>query len=220
MADQETIDTFDELGRFLRVAPRDEAHSQGLWHQVFHVLVVAQRGQGPTVVLQERAASKKTFPSLIDLTATGHLLAGETPFEGVREMAEELGIEANPRDLFPLGVRRLVDDTPEGLNREFVHMFLCRDDRPLSGYAPEPSEVEAVVEVMIQDALSLFNGDRHELTVPRYNGNGHVRQRTITRDSFVPESPTVASSTPGWSYWRSVLIMAERYLHGERHLSI
>lgn len=220
MPNDELIDVFDELGQPQGVLPRDQAHLEGRWHQVFHVLIVAMRNTTPVVILQERAHTKLTFPGLLDLSATGHLLAGETAVEGVREVAEEIGVALNPIGLVPLGVRRVVDETPEGVNREFVHIFLYRDERPLAAYEPRSIEVAAVVEIPISAALALLSGEATDFNATYFNYQGQFSTRRITRNNFVPEGPTVKSDASEWGYWRTVLIMAERYLMGERKLSI
>jgi isopentenyldiphosphate isomerase len=217
----ELIDVFDELGRHQGVRDRATAHAEGWWHQVFHLLVVARRDGGPVAVLQRRASAKVAFPDLLDLSATGHLAAGELPADGVRELREELGIELAPDALRPLGVRRIVDDTPEGLNREFCHVFLAFDDRPLDAYRPDPTEVSAVVQVAIGDARSLFAGAVEQIEAVEHRVGGEAEVIVVRREHFVPEG-MLGDIAPGsgYGYWLTLLTMAERLSAGDTRLAI
>lgn len=211
MADHdELLDAIDDLGRALGPVPRSEIHERGLWHRVFHCLIVSDRGGG-SVVLQRRAATKAAFAGRLDLSATGHLAAGERPVDGLRELAEELGVEVAPSALVPLGERHLVDDNGEGRwNRELVSVFLVRDDRPLSAYLPDPREVDAVVDVPVDAALELFAGDRSVLPVHGIDADGRPMTLDLSIDHLVP----------GDGYWITLLVMARRLLDGARPLAI
>lgn len=221
MAADELLDTFDDMGRHLGVADRRTVHAEGLWHQVVHVLVVAARASGPAVVLQRRAATKASFPGLIDISATGHLAAGESPLEGVRELREELGIDVAPERLVRLGVRRIVDETPEGVNRELAHVFLLHDDRPLTAYRPDPDEVDAVVELDVEAGLDLLAGHRSAVGCPIVEHGAAPSTLEVTVEALVPEAPlgpVAAGSPPG--YWLTLLVMAARAAAGDDRLAI
>lgn len=128
----ELLDVWDETGtRRLGVKPRDAVHRDGDWHRAFHLWVVTARG----VLFQRRAATKAAFPSMLDATAAGHLVAGEQVADGLREAEEELGIRWELFELTDLGVHRVDDHpTPDTTNREHQHVFAVRDDRPLGAY--------------------------------------------------------------------------------------
>ncbi|WP_419932479.1 NUDIX hydrolase [Candidatus Poriferisodalis sp.] len=210
----EHLDVVDEVGRYVRTAPRDEVHERGEWHRVFHCQIVTLRDGVPTAVLQRRSRSKAAFAGLIDISAAGHLAAGETPLDGVRELEEELGIAPARADLVPLGVRRLADDSGEGrLNCELTSVFLLRDDRPLAGYVLARDEVDAVLDVPITDLLALLGG-APSITVQGVSSAGHPDAREIaldvTLDDFVPSS----------EYWVVLMVMAQRFLAGQRPLAV
>jgi isopentenyldiphosphate isomerase len=219
----ELLDVFDELGRHRGVRDRATVHAEGWWHQVFHALVVTGR-DGGAVVLQRRARAKVAFPGLLDLSATGHLAAGERPVDGLRELREELGVDVDPAALRPLGVRRLVDHTPEGTNRELAHVFLVRDDRPLEDYRPDPSEVSGVVELAIDAALDLFAGRSRQVAALELGAGGlEAAPVLLTTDDFVPEPPLLdvrVADAPAHGYWVTVLVMAARLLAGDDRLAI
>ena len=211
----EMLDVFDDMGRFLCVKSRDEVHQAGDWHRVFHCQIATIRNGVPSLVLQRRSNAKAAFPGLLDLSAAGHLSAGESPVDGVRELAEELGVTATPNDLVFLGERRLVDDSGEGhLNKELTSVFLLRDDRPLNDYVLQPSEVDAILDAPIADLLNLFSGDLEEVNLV---GVQHAGSAEATD---VASTATLESFVPGTSYWVNLLVMCERFLRGERPLAI
>jgi isopentenyldiphosphate isomerase len=218
----ELIDVFDELGRHQGVRDRATVHAEGWWHQVFHLLIVTERNGG-SVVLQRRADTKVAFPGLLDLSATGHLAAGEQPVEGLRELREELGVEVATTALHPLGVRRLVDHTPEGVNRELSHVFLVRDDRPLTDYRPDPSEVSAVVELGIDEGLDLFTRHRPDIEAIEVAVGGAAAPVRVDLGAFVPEPPlfdVATGAATAHGYWVTLLVMAGRLLAGDDRLGI
>ncbi len=210
----EQLDVVDEVGRYLRTAPRDEVHQRGEWHQVFHCQIVTLRAGVPTAVLQQRSRTKAAFPGLIDISAAGHLAAGETPLDGIRELEEELGISPVSTDLVPLGVRRLADDSGEGtLNCELTSVYLLRDDRPLTDYVLARDEVDAVLDAPIADLLALFGGTP-SITVQGIASAGHPDASEVTLevtlDDFVPDA----------EYWVVLMVMAQRFLAGQGPLAV
>ncbi|MGH1489648.1 MAG: NUDIX hydrolase [Acidimicrobiales bacterium] len=213
----EQLDVVTPTGVHLRAAERSEVHNGGHWHQVFHCLVI-RPGTPARVVLQRRHHSKAAFPGLLDLSATGHLMAGESPADGVRELNEELGIDATAADLHPVGVRLLADDGGEGQNRERVHLYFMTDDRPLDRYNPEPTEVESLVEVAADDLLDLIAGLNSAPTAAK---PAHADSRSIAASEWRPGSAVTSSTItgadlikPSDGYWTVLLVMAERYADG------
>ncbi len=210
----ELLDVVDEVGRYVRTAPRDEVHQRGEWHQVFHCQIVTLRDGVPTAVLQQRSRTKAAFPGLIDISAAGHLAAGETPLDGVRELEEELGISPASTDLVPLGVRRLADDSGEGtLNCELTSVFLLRDDRPLADYVLARDEVDSVLDAPIVDLLALFGG-APSITVQGISSAGHPDASEVTFEV------TLDDFVPGAEYWVVLMVMAQRFLAGHGPLAV
>src|SRR4051812_19760190 len=129
--DDELLDVVDEHGRPVAVKRRGDVHRDGDWHLAFHLWVVSPDG----VLFQRRAAGKSSWPGYLDCSAAGHLLAGETIRDGVREVQEELGVAYAFDDLTPLGVHRVHDAERSGVvNHELQHVFAVRDPRPLAGW--------------------------------------------------------------------------------------
>jgi len=189
---------------------RRDVHRDGLWHAVFHCLIV-RPGEPARVVLQRRDRTKPTFPGLLDLSATGHLYDGEGPRDGVREIHEELGIEVDPNDLVPVGVRLLADDTAEGRNRERVHLFFLSDDRPLDAFTPGPSEVESLVEAPVDGLLALAGGQVGPI-------EGHEWRPGKPIEPVELRATDLVDAIDG--YWTVVLVMAKRFANGQHPIAV
>lgn len=209
--DLEMIDIVDPAtGVTTGRASRTEIHRDGLWHQVFHCLIVRPSTQ--SVILQERAQTKAAFPGKLDLSATGHLEAGERPIDGLRELHEELGVEVDPERVLSLGTRLLADHTGEGnRNHELVHLYLLADDRPLDEYSPDAAEVSGLVEVSAAGLLALLADREDEVDCSRWSAETGTRATTMKRTDLVADSD---------GYWAVLAVMAQRYLGGDRPLAI
>ena len=101
------------------------------------------------VILQRRGAHKQAWPSRLDASAAGHLLAGEAPLDGLREAEEELGVRYRTDEVEPLGVFPVDEAQADGtVNREHQHVFCVRDPRPLRALdAFDRDEVAGLVAV-------------------------------------------------------------------------
>jgi 8-oxo-dGTP pyrophosphatase MutT (NUDIX family) len=162
------------------------------------------------VVLQRRRRAAKGFPGLLDLSATGHLAAGEAPLDGIRELREELGIEVDPAMLVPLGRRRLVDDSGEGRNREIAHVYLLADDRALHEFVVDHSEIDGVVEMTVADLLEVVGSPGASVPAAEWDGEA-LHPITVSATDLVPDID---------GYWTVLAIMAERFAAGQRPLAI
>lgn len=181
----EKIDILDDHGRPTgRVAWKSEAHRRGLWHRCFHCWVWDVDADGPYLLAQRRAAAKDTWPGYLDVTAAGHIGAGEAVLGGgLRELEEELGLRPEPGRLVPLGTRRVELEIPAGLDREFHEVFLLRQDVPPGELRLQPEEVASVLRLRLDDAEAL---DQDE-TVPadEWSDGGH-RAVGVGVADFVP----------------------------------
>ena len=79
---------------------RNEAHEKGIPHRTAHIWIVRKKGDSYQVLLQKRAANKDSYPGMYDTSSAGHIQAGDEPLESaIRELHEELGIEASAKEL-------------------------------------------------------------------------------------------------------------------------
>ncbi len=177
-ADDEILDVFDERGWHVGTKRRADVHRDGDWHLAFPLWVVAPAG----VLFQRRARSKSSWPGFLDASAAGHLLAGESIRDGLREADEELGTAYAFDDLVQLGVHRVADAERSGVvNRELQHVFAIRDDRPLTAWR-DFDRVEL-------DGLVLIGHDGYAELAAAVNdkraGTGFVRGRSWDGSSEV-----------------------------------
>lgn len=123
----EYFDVLKENGEYEgRVETRDTCHEKGLWHKAVAMFMINSKGQ---VLLQKRSANKKLWPNLWDITAGGHVLAGEFGFEAIiREIKEELGIQIDKNDILFLGSAISTNIKSDIINRHFNEYYVINKD--------------------------------------------------------------------------------------------
>ena len=154
------------------------------------------------MLLQRRAATKDTWPNYLDVTAAGHLAAGEETLEGLREVEEELGLRVAPERLVPLGTRRVEQEIPGGCDREFHEIFLLFDATPPGDLRLQKEEVGAVFRLDLAEVQELYetgSAPAHEYA------NGRASATRIRLAEFVPKEE---------GYLRRVATAARQLLSG------
>ena len=145
----ELLDIYDENMKLLGQAERELAHAQGMLHPVVHVWILSQWNGEPALVFQQRAFDKKDFPGYYDLAVGGHVDVGEAMLtSALREMREEIGLEAEEKDLTFCGIYREECRLGAFYNREFAHVYLYREAAPC--FHPGP-EVARMVWVTLEE---------------------------------------------------------------------
>jgi isopentenyldiphosphate isomerase len=90
MSQHPPIQIVDENDQPLRGGSMDEAHQQGLIHRIVYIFVEDEAGR---VLLQKRSPHVVVFQNVWDVSAAGHVDAGEDYLTAAkRELQEELGI--------------------------------------------------------------------------------------------------------------------------------
>lgn len=211
---KEMLDIYDSKMHHIGTAPRDEVHRRGLWHQTFHCWIVQEVDEERYVLFQIRDKSKDTAPNKLDITAAGHLKAGESKEDGLRELQEELGITASVDELVYLGIRITASESGDIINKEFAQVYLLRNDSPIESFSFSDGEVAGLVQIKISDGLMLCSHEASSVkcrVIREVSGKKIVRWENISFSQFIPRID---------SYYYKVFIMAERYLSGNHYLSI
>jgi isopentenyldiphosphate isomerase len=118
--------------------------------------------------VQRRSLRKENNPGLWDVSAAGHLSAGESATDAaVRETFEELGLRITPRDLRFVTTLRdsstLNDQTY--LDNEFHEIFIVRRELDLASLALDAEEVAEVkwVSDLKPDEGFVPHGEEYDL---------------------------------------------------------
>ncbi|WP_239616135.1 NUDIX hydrolase [Cohnella mopanensis] len=196
----EMFDVYDEEGNWTGIAERREVHSKGLWHHTVHCWLVRKesaanahgRPMKATILFQQRSANKDTNPGCLDITAAGHLEAGETPQAVLRELEEELGVRVTFDQLREYGIVRehgsgIVGGIPY-TDAEISHVYGLVTAMPLTDFRLQEEEVSGLYEADADDLIALMEGTLTETTVhgvALQSGKLQAANAVITRSSFV-----------------------------------
>ena len=145
--------------------PKNQIHRDGDWHRAAHVWIIAPDGR---FLLQRRSLRKENNPGLWDVSAAGHLSAGESAAEAaMRETFEEIGLGLAREDL------RFVTTLPQSsvlndgkyIDNEFHEIFLVRRDVDIASLKLDAEEVAEVrwVEELWPDDTFVPHGDEYAL---------------------------------------------------------
>ena len=149
----EIIDIVNESDEIIGKGLKSTCHKGGIPHRISAVLLFDSEGN---IWLQKRSNKIKVGSGLIDCSASGHLLAGESYEEAAKkEMKEELGIGAN---LTYSGIKIFEDFVYYGNKhvKHFIKLFLGKYDGPFNIQAEElediqPYSIGEVKRLMVQD---------------------------------------------------------------------
>lgn len=124
---EEKFDVLDEKGQYTgKIESRNNCHRKGLWHKAVVVFIINSKKQ---VLLQKRSPSKKLWPNMWDVTAGGHVLAGEFGFQAIiREAKEELGITLNKNEMTFLGSSISSNIKGDIINNHFNEYYIVNKD--------------------------------------------------------------------------------------------
>lgn len=206
MAD-ELIDIYDSEMNLLGVAPKSQAHKEGLWHKLALCWIISEDGN---LWLQKRSPEKQTCPNLFDCSGSGHVLVGEAPKEAVRRILEDkLGLSVKEKFLDKLFTYKLVNDTPTANTHAFCPTYLLKTQQKLHNLKLNPDEVSGIYEADIQDLLDLFFDE-----VKKINVRGivlgkkcyKIEKRTLSKDDFCPH---------GDKYFQKVFSAIQRFIDNQ-----
>lgn len=157
----EIIDIVDKNGKPTgKTALKSEAHAKGLYHNTIHLWLYTSNGE---ILLQQRSHKKLIFPLLWDVSAAGHIDAGETFTQAaLRETKEELGVQLEANDLNHVGVF-LHETSYKGGNikdNEFHQVFIAELKIPITDLVIQKSEVEAIKLVTYSEFKALLNNSK------------------------------------------------------------
>jgi isopentenyldiphosphate isomerase len=188
--ENELLKVFDEQGKWIGTETRSEIHKAGYWHETFHCWLTERIGNVDFLFFQVRSSVKKDYPELLDITAAGHILADESPLDGLREVKEELGIELAMEDLHSLGVIKDSLNSPELIDNELCHVYLYDQHQSFDSYELQIEEVSGIMRVSLTEFENLWFGMVEEIKVEGFLVSGDQEKiphsMPVTKQDFVP----------------------------------
>jgi isopentenyldiphosphate isomerase len=139
-----------------KIALKDEAHRNGWYHNTIHLWLYTKKGD---ILLQQRSHKKSIYPLLWDVSAAGHVDAGEALLDAaIRETHEELGLLLKPEELTKIGIHKHCKNYNNGQIKdyEFHHVFIAELPVNIEELTPDLEEVEAVKLVTFSEVLNLL----------------------------------------------------------------
>ena len=168
----EYFDVCDADGRPTgEIVERAQAHRMDIRHRTAHVWIVRDCGGRTQVLLQKRSAHKDSFPGKFDTSSAGHIPAGCEPLESaLRELKEELGIEALPEQLdyaghFDIHYEKEFYGKPFRDN-EYTFVYVYTGPVDADRVVCQPEEVECVRWFDLQEVRDEIRHDRTRFCVP------------------------------------------------------
>ena len=158
---EEFFDVLKPNGEYAgKIETREKCHKEGLWHKAVTVFIINSKNQ---VLLQKRSPNKKMWPNTWDVTAGGHVLAGEFGFEAIiREAKEELGINLEKSDITFIGSATSENIKGDIINKHFNEIYIANkeiDETKLKLQEEEVSEVKWVEkDEIIKRIKDNYNG--------------------------------------------------------------
>lgn len=119
----ELLDVLDENGNLTgQSKTKQEIYNNSCWHRSVHIWIINNQNE---LLVQKRNPYKKTFPNLWAISSAGHVVAGETSVEsGIRELKEELNVDAKPEDLKYLFTIKRIQPYKDSFIKVFDDVYL------------------------------------------------------------------------------------------------
>jgi isopentenyldiphosphate isomerase len=169
-----------------RAVSRAEAHRTGIPHEGVHLWIISMIDGTAHMLLQRRAPGKEFYPGYLDITVGGHVVFGQKENKLSKEAEEELGIIPSEKDIIDLGFFRYEETIPEFslIHREFQHIWLLFDNRPLDAYHFNDGEVDALAAISYPAFRDIITGG-NRCGGYLYDGVS-IDKREFIRDEFHP----------------------------------
>lgn len=154
---EEWLDVVDENGEPTgKIVERTVAHREGIRHRTAHVWLARERDGRIQVLLQKRCETKDSHPGCYDMSSGGHIPAGVDYLpSAVRELQEELGVQAEEKELICCGIRKLYwKDCFHGnlfVDHQVSRVYLLWKDP--AEFILQDTEVEAVRWMDFEDCM-------------------------------------------------------------------
>ena len=159
----EMVDVLTETGKFTdNVEMKQLCHKKGLWHKAVAVFIINSKNQ---VLLQKRSKNKKMWPDMWDISAGGHVLAGEFGFQAIiREIKEELGLSVKKEEIIFIGCSTSINKKGDILNKHFNEYYIVTKDIDEKNLSLQKEEVSEVKWINKEEIIERIKNNYDEIT--------------------------------------------------------
>lgn len=147
------------------IKERGVVHREGALHATSHIWITRKNQKsGYDILLQKRSACKDSHPGCYDISSAGHIGAGDEALaSALRELEEELGIQARPEDLIEFGVQ-YKNYEGEFYGRPFKDnqrsiLYLYKEPVDMEELVLQESEIESVIWMDYKEALEAIRNN-------------------------------------------------------------
>lgn len=204
---EEIIDLVDTTNNIIGQINKKDAHILGKWHRTVCFLLVDSKKK--LIYFQDKSNRSKfeSHDFFVKLNG-GHLLTGESPEQGIRELKEELGITISPDNIFPIGIDQTsVDLSADYKIREFRYYFIVDVDNVLDKLKFQDKEVSSVIYFNPNHALELVLGEINEIAAYVFEEDKNFKIN-LTKSAF-------KNFTDDNLYLR-IFLAVKKYFEGEK----
>lgn len=201
-----TPPTFEKSGVVKYV---EEARNDGDWIGTFNLWIV-QNSPVPAIVYQLRPPDATWAPNCLDVSAAGHYSAGETLWDGLREVQEELG-RTYPHDvLHYLGRKLNVAKDIQGRFRNTVtEIGMILDNSPMESFILDPHEIVAICICPIDELIKVHSQEGYSFKTQAIK-NDKIEYEILVEKNLFPYN---------WdNYHFKMALLADRFIKGEKNL--
>lgn len=148
----EYLDVLDDRGEKTgHIVSYEEAHEKGIIHRAVHIWFLNSKKQ---LLLQKRNSTRRAYPDHWDISASGHVSAGETSLGAAKkETQEELGFnlpDSSFEYLFTLKEHIILNEGTYIAN-EFQDVYIVRMDFDIETLSLQKEEVEQVRWISLEE---------------------------------------------------------------------
>lgn len=189
----EFFDVFDDEFNAIGQASRLDTHTLGLWHHTFQCWIYRIVNNEKYWIVQRRHPNKEAFPNKLDKSSAGHLMAGESVADGVREIEEELGLIVPFESLISCGSVKQQHIEPHWKDKEVCHLFILHEQQELNKYTLQKEEVTGIFQVPVNDFFRLMDEAIPKIQVSGLQWNDKTNQYDevifyANKEDFTPQS--------------------------------
>lgn len=158
---EELLEIYNENGEQTgQQVERGIVHQKGLLHKAVCVWIMNSRHE----LLVQRRSPKVAFPNMLDVSFSGHIIAGESVIEAIkREGQEELGLIINPQNLRYLFTCREFGSLNDYIENEIDEVFLYQDDIKISDCKFLDNEVSSIEYIPVDKFMDMIESRASEL---------------------------------------------------------